>query len=265
VKMETRALSTRYALTIDPQQASPLTSMKLLYEPNGSRVSPRLASLDPQSVREMEAQLPEGLQEQLKGLGGLLGGGGLEGLKLDNLDPQALLQEMQPALVVHMPGRLVATNGEQVDEWTARWRLDPAKLMEGPPKMTVCSELPDPATVAGLAQRLGSHLDREADPTALSELVYRGLVPNPVVEERHPERLDVGIYGALFSLATGLDEVIGPDKCGEVMRALGLVQDEPELWVAMRAAKRLPQLRETAGPAEMSVQDLAKLLRGPEA
>jgi hypothetical protein len=198
--------------------------------------------------------------EQLKQLRDMLGGLGLA--QPENLAPNALARELQPALYAHLPGRLTDTNGERVDDSTARWRFDPATPPRRP--LTACSALPDRETVEGLAQRLSSHLGCEVEPRKLEDLVWRGLLPSPVVEERRQALLEVNLYGALFMLANGLDEIIGPEKTDAVVKALGLTGDDPSLWVAMRAAKRLPRLRELAQPADLSVEELARLLSGRE-
>ncbi len=260
VESEQRALSTRYSLTLDPQRANPLAAVGLL--PGGIRpASGKVTGREWRVANGAPAQSLGDLAEQLKQLRDMLGSLGLA--QPQNFTPNALTRELQPALYAHLPGRLTDTNGERVDDSTARWRFDPARLRGGP--LTACSALPDRETVEGLAQRLSSHLGCEVEPQKLEDLVWRGLLPNPVVEERKQASLEVNLYGALFMLANGLDETIGPEKTDAVVKALGLTGDDPSLWLAMRAAKRLPRLRELAHPADLSVEELTRLLSGREA
>ena len=57
----------------------------------------------------------------LEGLGGLFGG---QMPNMEGMDPQAMLKGLVPSLVVHMPGRITATNGEQISESSPRWVFD---------------------------------------------------------------------------------------------------------------------------------------------
>jgi len=262
VTAEQRALSTRYCLIIDPQRLNPLASA-MTEQPGIRPASAVLSGREWRVAPALETQLPGDLTDKLGQLKDMLGALGI--LKPESMTFEGLMKELQPAFYAHMPGRLVETNGEQVDEWTARWQFDPASLEQGLAALTACSGLPDAKTLDGLARRLGSHLQREVDPVVLTELVFRRLLPDPVVEVRNQAQLDVHLYGTMFALVTGLDEVVGPEKTDAVVKALGLTGDEPDLWLATRAAKRLPEVRESEHPAEMSVEDLARLLRGPEA
>ena len=262
VTAEQRALGTHYCLVIDPQRLNPLASA-MTEQPGVRPASAVLSGREWQVAPALETQLPGDLADKLGQLKDMLGALGI--LKPENMSPEGLMKELQPAFYAHMPGRLIETNGERVDEWTARWQFDPASLGQGLAAMTARSELPDAKTLEGLAGRLGAHLQREVDPVALTELVFRRLLPDPVVEVRNQAQLDVHIYGTMFTLVSGLDEIVGPEKSDAVVKALGLTGDEPDLWLATRAAKRLPELRESERPAEMSVEDLARLLHGPEA
>jgi hypothetical protein len=116
--------------------------------------------------------------------------------------------------------------------------------------------------VAHLAERLTLHLGQEVAPELVADLVTRGLLPDPEVEDRSKAVLDLSVYGTLLTLAAGLDELIGAEKTDAVIEALGLIGEEPSLAEATKAAKRVPALAEVSEVRELSTEELVRRLQG---
>jgi hypothetical protein len=255
-----RLLTRTYSLSIDPKALNPREFLRFGQAPQTPRApSPAVipAQLDLGSIPGLES--PEGLQGLLQGLGGLLGGQGGGGL-----DPQALLAQVEMATYVHMPGRLLSTNGERVDTCTAKWLMEPKQPGEvvtfAGGAMTAESEAGNSPTIDELARRLteGHGLSVSADD--LVGLAARRLIPNPEVSGDEKPLLDVDLYSELVSLAVGLDQLVGPERTPVVMDRLGLLVDQPGLAAATKAAKRLPRLREQPAPRELAVDVAVQLL-----
>jgi hypothetical protein len=132
--------------------------------------------------------------------------------------------------------------------------------MKGPQRFTAVSELPEVSMIEDIVARLNAHHGTDVTPDTMANIVQRGLVPNPVVEDREKATVDLHLYGELVIAATRLEGVVGPEKAEAVMRALELLQPEPSLARATRAAKRLPELQERADLAGLSVEEIAGIL-----
>jgi hypothetical protein len=155
---------------------------------------------------------------------------------------------------------LTETNGERVDVSTARWTFGPEAFIEGPKRFTAASELAEMPMIEDIVKRLNTHHGTDVSPEAMAEIVQRSLVPNPVVEDRSQAAVDLHLYGELVTAVTGLEAAVGPEKAEAVMRALDLLQAEPSLARATRAAKRLPQLRERADLDDLTAEQIANIL-----
>jgi len=250
-----RLLSTTYDLAVDPRIANPFGSFG--EAPGNSPASMAFAALGIEGLEQTEAKPPEDLKGALEGLEGPLGG---MLPAMGDLDLGQLMAQVQLALYAHLPGRLTGTNGEQADDSTARWVFTPETLMEGPRRFTAVSELPELSMIEDIVTRLNAHHGTDVTPDKMASIVQRGLVPNPVVEDRETATVDLHLYGELVIAATGLEGVVGPEKAEAVMRALELLQPEPSLARATRAAKRLPELQECEDLADLSVEEIAGIL-----
>ncbi len=250
-----KLLSTTYELAIDPRNANPLGSFG--EERNGSPADLMIAALGVEGLGGEEAKSPEDLKETLEGLKGQFGG---MMPAVGEFDIGELMQRIQPTLYAHLPGRLTETNGERVDDSTARWSFTPQTLIEGPKRFTAASELPETPMIEDIVTRLNTYHGTDVTPEQMAEIVQRRLVPNPVVEDRSKAVVDLHLYGELITAATGLEAAVGPEKAEAVMRALELLQAEPSLARATRAAKRLPQLRERADLADLTAEEIARIL-----
>ncbi len=202
-----RLLSTTYDLVIDPRIADPFGSFG---EAQGnSPASMAFTALGIEGPAETEAKPPGDLKEALEGLEGQFGG---MLPAMGDLDVGQLMAQVQPALYAHMPGRLTETNGEQADDSTARWVFTPETLMEGPRRFTAVSELPEVSMIEDIVARLNAHHGTDVTPDTMANIVQRGLVPNPVVEDREKATVDLHLYGELVIVATRLEGVVGPEK-----------------------------------------------------
>lgn len=252
-----KLLSTAYELTIDPREANPLGSFG--EERNGSPTGLMIAALGVEGLGDgdEEGKSPDDLNKALEGLTDQFGG---MMPAMGEFDLGKLLEQIQPALYAHLPGRLSETNGERVDESTARWLFSPQTLIEGPKRFTAASELAEMRMVEDVVTRLNTYHGTDVTPEQMAGIVQRGLVPNPAVEDRSQAVVDLHLYGELVGAVTALDAAVGPEKAEAVMRALELVQAEPSLARATRAAKRLPQLRARGDAADLTAEEIARIL-----
>jgi len=202
------------------------------------------------------------LEAILEGLGGLFGG---QMPNMEGMNPQAMLKGLVPSLVVHMPGRITATNGEQIDESSARWVFDIEALAGGQPipPMTAESEWPVESVMVELAARLAEHHEVHVPPEVVSDIVSRGLLPNPEVapEDQGLGTLDTHLYGELVTVIVALDETVGSESTPDILDSLGLLGDDASLAAATQAAKRIPALREHDTLTDLTVEDIAGILR----
>jgi hypothetical protein len=255
VSMADRLLTTSYDLAIDPRNANPFGALG--EEGGKSPAGLAIAALGIEGVTGADADSPKEMGEVLEGLkerfGGTMPAAG-------EMDVGKLMEQIQPALYAHLPGCLTETNGERVDDTTARWAFTPESLMGGPKRLTASSELPEMAMIGDLVTRLNAHHGTDVTPEKMAEIVQRGLVPNPVVEDRGEAVVDSHLYGELVIAVTGLEAAVGSEKAEAVLRALDLLQPEPSLARATRAAKRLPRLREREDAANLTADEIAAIL-----
>jgi len=239
-----RLLTRSYRLSIDPKAMTPSELLRMgqaLELPRDDRPTVRLTQFSLPGLGDLDLQSPEGLQKALGTLGDLLGGPGANG--------QGLLEQVELATYVHMPGRLTRTTGLRVDDRTAKWIMEPKRAGEvvtfaGDP-LTAESEAGSSPRIDDLARRLSLSVDD------LVGLASRRLIPNPEVGEGEEPIVDADLYGQLATLALGLDATVGPGSTPVVMDRLGLLVDQPSLAAATKAAKRLPRLREHSAPTEL--------------
>jgi len=263
VKRDTRLLSSTYRLDLDPNKLREMgEALKLSAE----------APADPSSARFVQfgGGMPDlgDMGGMMEGLGDLLGGvlGGGEGMpSIPGMDMAEMLTQVEMAIFVHMPGRLTETNGEQVDESTAKWTLDLEALSAGDelPSVKASSEGAIPSTMLDLSKRLNEYHGLDVSPEALGDIVMRGLLPNPEVDANDQGKtpIDTHLIGELVTLTVGLDGTVGSESTSDVMDALGLLTDDPSLSSATKAAKRIPKLRER-DLTNLGVKDIARLLTG---
>ncbi len=176
-----------------------------------------------------------------------------------------MAKQIQMSIIVHMPGRLTDSNGEQIDESSAKWGLDIEALSSGAelPAIKAASEGAIPAIMEELSATLGAHHHVDVSPEALGDIVMRGVLPNPEVslDEQGEIPIDTHLYGELVTVVMGLDEAVGSESTSDVLGALSLLDDEPSLSRATKAAKRVPKLK-TQDLTDLSVEDIAGLLTG---
>ena len=257
-----RLLTRRYRLSIDPKALSPRELLRMgqaLQAPDAPGPMVRPAQLNLGPLGGLDLQSPEGLQKALGMLGDLFGGQAQGGF-----DPQAVLAQVEMSTYVHMPGRLVRTNGEKVDDSTAKWIMEPKRTGEiitfAGDALTAESEAGAGARMDDLVRRLTEGHGLQVSADGLADLALRKLIPNPEVGADEKPVVDADLYSELVSLATGLDATMGLERTPIVMDRLGLLVDQPSLSAATRAAKRLPRLREKAAPAELSLDSVVEAL-----
>ncbi|MBM3472985.1 MAG: hypothetical protein FJX75_06960 [Armatimonadetes bacterium] len=255
-----RLLTKRYELSIDPKALSPSELLRMgqaLQVPSsGPAVS--FTQLNLGGLGGLDLQSPEGLQKALGMLGDLFGGQAPGGLNM-----QSMLSQVQMSTHVHMPGRLMRTNGERVDASTAKWLMEPKQTGE---VITFAGEALTAESEAGgartddLVRRLTEGHGLQVTADGVLDLALRKLVPNPEVDAEDKPVVDADLYSELVTLATGLDATVGAERTPIVMDRLGLLVDQPSLSAATRAAKRLPRLREQPAPGELSVDAMVEAL-----
>ena len=254
-----RLLTKTYRLSIDPKAMNPRELIRMgqaLQTPRATRPTIMPAQFSLPGLGGLDLTSPEGLQEALGMLGGLLGGQGG--------DVQGLLGQIEIATYVHMPGRLARTNGEQVDASTAKWAMEPKQTGEiitfaGDP-LAAESEAGNSPRIDELARRLTEGHGLTVSTEDLLGLAARRLIPNPEVGQDEQPLVDADLYGQLAALAMGLDQTVGPQGTTAVMDRLGLLVDQPSLAQATKAAKRVPRLREHTAPAELPLDAVVEVL-----
>ena len=223
IQRDTRLLSSTYRIDLDPNKLREMgEALKLSAE----------APTEPNAARFIQfgGGIPDlgDMGGMMEGLGDLLGGvlGGGEGMpSIPGMDMTEMLAQVEMAIFVHMPGRLIETNGEQVDESTAKWALDLKALSAGDelPSVEASSEGAIPSIMLDLSTRLNEHHGLDVSPEALGDIVMRGLLPNPEVEagDQGKTPVDTHLIGELVTVAVGLDEAVGSESTPDVMAALG--------------------------------------------
>ena len=250
-----RLLTRTYRLTIDPKAMNPRELLRMsqtLAPPRDGRPTIMPAQFSIPGLGGLDLGSLEGLQDALGRLGTLVGG------------QDGLLEQVEVATYVHMPGRLTKTSGERIDDSTAKWIMEPKTAGEivtfaGDP-LTAESEGGNSPRIDELARRLTEGHGVKASSADLADLAARRLVPNPEVGEGEAPVVDADLYAQLAALALGLDATVGAARTPLAMDRLGLLVEQPSLAAATKAAKRLPRLREHAAPAELPVEAVVEAL-----
>jgi hypothetical protein len=188
------------------------------------------------------------------------GDDGTEGADdMDTEAMEALLSGMMSSfkftMTAHMPGKIISTNGTQLDDNTVLFDVSMEDLMgDEPMRLTALSKLPSYARIGRLADQMilaGADADIA---TRVVQYVNAGLLPDPPLQIDAKYKLGAEDYLALTEFIGRLDEQLSPDMTEAMIIALGLNRDKI-------SAARIHQAQKAAAEADLRELAIERILK----
>jgi len=166
---------------------------------------------------------------------------------------KALMANFQISFSLTAPGRVVETNGKIAGPGKAEWKLGINDLNnKEQPDFRVVTELPNWTNLGRLADQLAYTGRLNGAAPKLAAAVERGLLPNPRVDTKAPDKLKPEDYAKLLEIIDKLDVAGRPAITNSVIGKLKLNDDGTSPKTIAEAHARVMKL-DVSGLASTSI------------
>ncbi len=179
----------------------------------------------------------------------------------DDVDTAALeamfsgmMSSFKFTMTAHMPGKIISTNGTQIDDNTVLFEVSMEDIMaDEPMRLTAVSKLPSYSRIGRLSdQMIVAGADAEIAGRVV-EYVNSGLLPDPPLQIDAKYKLGAEDYLALTQFIGRLDEQLSPDMTEAIVLTLGLNRDKVSL-------ARIHKAQKAAAKADLRELAIARIL-----
>lgn len=185
---------------------------------------------------------------------------GDDGVDMKGLEAMlsGMMSSFKFTMTAHMPGKIISTNGTQLDDNTVLFDVGMDDLMgDKPTRLTAISKLPNYSRIGRLSDQMimaGADADIAA---RVVEYVNSGLLPDPPLQIDAKYKLGAEDYLALTEFIGRLDEQLSPDMTEAIVITLGLNRDKVSPARIHRARKAAAE----ADLRELAIERILKTLK----